>query len=159
MFALGGLGDALALYLAWDRGVPTYQADRLGGGGKCGSMWDGSGCISMWGGGVLASPGDCLSVVYTVLSVCCISMWDPSISADLLWLPTHPKLYICYMYLNKHWIIPGDTALCHIDSRARCFATDNHEPEPEPEPNFGHSRWLLETAHNNRLFICIIDSA
>jgi len=40
------------------------------------------------------------------------------------------------MYLNKLGIkaVSSDTALCHIDSRARCFAADNPEPEPEPEP-------------------------
>jgi len=56
-------------------------------------------------------------------------------NAPNLWrLFSHPKLYVCSLYLNKLLIIPGDAALCHIDSPARCFATDNPEPEPENEP-------------------------
>ena len=127
--SLSGVGTVVSLLLRLTVWEVRARAAPMGGG---------SGCISTWGGGVLASQGDCLSVVYTV---CLLHLHVRPLY--LCWLvtvclPARPKLYICSMYLNTHWIIPGDTALCHIDSRARCFATDNPEPEPEPEPNFGH---------------------
>jgi len=53
---------------------------------------------------------------------------------------SHPKLYICCMYLNKLLIILGDAALYHIDSRARCFAPHHHCTVKPRECAHGHGQ-------------------